>query len=1010
MGVKPSTFGPWIRGVDASTGVLSQPKGSIPRGSNLLLSKRGSLRTCDGTDIIDAFNGVPTSGRGRAMAEFFFAPTGVAGYYLRIMAALDQHLGSPQNLAASLTTGGTLTVGQTYYYVVTAIDGAGGETTVSNQVSVIPTSGNQSVSLTWNMVPNAYAYNVYRGTASGSEMLLSGSGLPVTTNAYIDNGTASGAGGTFAVQQVETSDFGGGVNQYEIVLTTNETIGIGSTAVYTAGSNSALNGSYTITGQASSRGFIANGPALPGLNGSTGGTLVVSAGVSPPTSDTTQQTALYAMPPAAEGIDYTDENIVALFPAPQAGGTLQQGYSPSGGVAGAVGLQPQMVQFTNQAVLALGNGFAPQVYSDPNGTPTNPATIVGISSISVDANGVVTINTSAPHNINPTITPNTYPAWQPNTAYATGSVVEPSPANGYYYTAVSSGISAGSPPNWPLTVGGTVFEGGPFSLEWQNSGTTTVTSDEGLGANVVIAGVFDSVYDTNGNGASAFVTIAIPSTTQVQIVNPHAIGQPPSSGGTLTVTTIPVVSTFTPSYPVWTATVAYAINSVIEPTAVNNYYYKAIQGGTSGSTQPSFPTTVGATVTDGSVVWQNAGTLISAAPPPKGCAHLAVYAGSLWMFNTWVTNTGPNSNTGTGVTPVAPTTNVGLDGPCSLRMSDVNNLQSWNPINQAFLDKDDGTEGLGLGSFTIAAQGIPPEGSLCAFKRRGVYQIVGVFGADNFLIQRVQSDMGILSPRTLQFVPGFGLMRLTYIGIAVFDGVNDRVVSTQVQPYLIESNDPDNSDIVAMDPEWQTVCQSALVANPPMYVTAIPIASIPGNSNGALTRILCFDMVLKAWAVVDLPFPISTMFGVVTFSTVAATVMGSYNDGTLQQWQNEDLQWATAVSGSQTPGQIAWSMESPTAASKDADERFYLRRMSVIGQQTSGAPSTMNVQLQNGGVQFGNQNLPMPTSGDFQVQAAGGQTGRRFNAIISGTGRITIDSISYHLEPRPVGVMAGAIS
>ena len=58
----------------------------------------------------------------------------------------------------------------------------------------------------------------------------------------------------------------------------------------------------------------------------------------------------------------------------------------------------------------------------------------------------------------------------------------------------------------------------------------------------------------------------------------------------------------------------------------------------------------------------------------------------------------------------------GLEGPCSLRMSDVDNLNSWNPVNQAFLDKDDGTDGTGLAVFTISAQGIPPEGSMVAFK------------------------------------------------------------------------------------------------------------------------------------------------------------------------------------------------------------------------------------------------------------------------------------------------------
>jgi hypothetical protein len=784
---------------------------------------------------------------------------------------------------------------------------------------------------------------------------------------------------------------------------------IGSTVNYTPGSIPSFAGNYTVASRITPAVFLVDVTTqslLPGT--STGGTLAFSQ--SPPTSDTTQQTALYAMPPAANGIDYTDANIVALFPAAQAGGTAAQGYSPSGGILGCVQLCPQMAQFTNQAVLALGNGFRPQVYSDPNGTPTNPATQVAITAISVDANGVVTITTAAPHNINPVIASQNYPKWLANTTYAIGDEVVPSPPNGYFYAAQLLGQSGGTEPNFNETVGSITLD---YFTEWKNMGTLPPpASNEGVGANVVLAGITNAAYNTNGNGVSAFVTIAIPSATSVQIVNPNAIGQGASSGGTLTVSTIPVVSTFVPSYPVWTASVAYAINSIIAPTAPNTYYYKAIQGGTSGSTEPTFPTTVGATVTDGTVTWQNAGTLLSAAPPPPGCGHLAVYSGSLWMFDTYVTDTGPSTNTGTGTVPIAPNTNIGLDGPCSLRMSDVNNLQSWNPINQAFLDKDDGTEGMGLGSFTIAAQGIPPEGSLCAFKRRAVYQIIGVFGASNFAIQRVQSDMGILAPRTLQFVPGFGLVRLTYLGVAVFDSVNDRIISTQVAPYLIGSNDPDNADIIPLDPQWQTVCQSALTATPPMYCCAIPVGP-QGSSFGSLTTILCFDLVLKGWGIVNLPFPISTMFGSVTFSTVAQTVFGSFNDGTLQQWQEEAVTWATSVSGSSIPGQIAWSMRTPTNASKNATERLYLRRVAILGQQTPAAPSTMTIQLRNGGIVFTTQSPTLPASGDFQVQSGTGENGvagRRFDAIISGTGMITIDSVEYHLEPRPVGVMVGSIS
>lgn len=938
MSVKATTFGPWIKGVDASTGVLTQPRGSVPRGSNLLLSKRGSLRTCDGSLLVNAYNGVATAGRGKAMCEFFFAPTGVAGYYLRVMKALDQHLSRPMNPTATAQAGGNLAPSQAYFYNVTAIDRTGGETTISAEATDTTTSSNKQIALVWNIVPNAVGYNVYRATTTGNEELMVGAGLPVPqptagnlTVTFVDDGTAT-EGLTVAVTSaVAISTAPVIVVNATFVFPDTSSIQVGTVFTYTAGTNSHFNGLWvvdSITSQTTVTAHIQTTLLAVGET-TTGGTAVVFT--DPPVVNTTQQTALYAMPAAANGINYTNANIVALFPADPPGQDLdggaggggggggggnrggqggQQGSTPAGGIPGNVSLIPQIVQFTGQAVIALGNGFAPQIYSDATGATVNPAKKVAISAISVDAFGVVTVTTTA-HGINTT---------------------------------------------------------------------------QGVGANVIISGVTNPLYNMVGP------TIAIPGTTSVKVVNHGALFQAPSSGGFMTVTTIPVISNFVPAYPQWTTAVSYSVNSIIVPTVSNGHYYKAVQGGTSGGSQPTFPTGTGARVADGSVIWQEAGAINTAAPPPPGCSHVAVYAGSLWMFNTSPSNTAN-----------------GLDGPTSLRMCDVNNPNSWNPINQAFLDKDDGQEGLGLATFTIAAQGIPPEGSLCAFKKRAVYQIIGVFGASNLSIQRAQTDLGILAPRSIQFVPGFGLMRLTYLGIAVFDGVNDRIVSTQVQPYLVGSNDPDLADIVSIDQQWQSISQSALTADPPMYCLGIPVGP-PGTSGGALTRLLCFDLVLKAWSVVDLPFPISTMFGVVTVSTIAITLFGSFSDGTLQRWQCGDNTWATASAGVNTPDKVAWSMRTPTCSSKNSDERLFLRRAVVIGQQTAASPSSLVMENFNDGVSLGAQTLAMPSSGDFQVQGAGLSTGRRFYSNISGKGLVTIDAIGMHLEPRPIGCMAGAIA
>lgn len=90
----------------------------------------------------------------------------------------------------SAVSGGSVgnLAGATYYYKVTATNGAG-ETTPSSEVScaVDGTVSNQ-VNLSWSAVTGATGYKVYRGTAAGAENTLIASGL---TDAFVndDGGT-----------------------------------------------------------------------------------------------------------------------------------------------------------------------------------------------------------------------------------------------------------------------------------------------------------------------------------------------------------------------------------------------------------------------------------------------------------------------------------------------------------------------------------------------------------------------------------------------------------------------------------------------------------------------------------------------------------------------------------------------------------------------------------------------------------------------------------------------------
>lgn len=86
----------------------------------------------------------------------------------------------------------------------------------------------------------------------------------------------------------------------------------------------------------------------------------------------------------------------------------------------------------------------------------------------------------------------------------------------------------------------------------------------------------------------------------------------PGNGHTYTVTTAGTSGATQPTFPtgtgstvsdglpatVWAASTAYAANAYVKPSPDNGHVYKALNAGTSGATQPTFPTGSGATVSD----------------------------------------------------------------------------------------------------------------------------------------------------------------------------------------------------------------------------------------------------------------------------------------------------------------------------------------------------------------------------------------------------------------------------
>jgi hypothetical protein len=435
-------------------------------------------------------------------------------------------------------------------------------------------------------------------------------------------------------------------------------------------------------------------------------------------------------------------------------------------------------------------------------------------------------------------------------------------------------------------------------------------------------------------------------------------------------------------------------------------------GGLSGSSEPNFAGTniigTGNTVSDNQLIWmlvkENADFGKEAVP--FGAAHIINHSAALWAWNTSPTNT-------SGANGV-------IDGPSVVRQSGINNPNSWPLANYAFIGKDDGTQGTGIATFTIAEAGISPTGALVLFKEYSTYQVNGTFGIQNFNITEVKTDMGCLASRSVQFATGFGILRFCHLGFALFDGVNDRLVSEEVRPYVFGNAEITGIDYTAL--QWG---RSMLTANPPMYVCSLP------TKDGLINRVFCYDLVMRAWAIVDYMnsspnWPITAMAqirppAVPGQNAGAVSYIGdlnrSNNTVTIRRWQAGDPAWdATAPA---TP--IAWMFRPPEVG--DPASRAYFRRANV--RLTAPNPGTLTGLFNIGTESQPNNAQPErgagPSSGmapnvttratyngkmDLGVALDIGQTGPSMNGTYSSSGPGVIEGVDYHIvakPPRPFG-------
>jgi hypothetical protein len=226
------------------------------------------------------------------------------------------------------------------------------------------------------------------------------------------------------------------------------------------------------------------------------------------------------------------------------------------------------------------------------------------------------------------------------------------------------------------------------------------------------------------------------------------------------------------------------------------------------------------------------------------------------------------------------------------------------------------------------------------------------------------------------------------LGISIQLPANSQVASWQI--YMGNSGS-------GSEHQYITRYATTYINNTTTFTTGSPATSL----GGALTRLFCYDLVIKAWTVIDLPFPISVLKQFRTQGSIPITVMGGFSDGAIRRWLGGagfDLQWdAGAVNAGAPDANVRWSVRTPEVFGKDASDRVYFRSLALrgIGNPTGITASVVTNGLTGPALAIRNMVVNPMGGGEFAAYADIGVTGVDANATISGSGPIEIQSVDW---------------
>lgn len=357
-----------------------------------------------------------------------------------------------------------------------------------------------------------------------------------------------------------------------------------------------------------------------------------------------------------------------------------------------------------------------------------------------------------------------------------------------------------------------------------------------------------------------------------------------------------------------------------------------------------------------------------------GGQSIIQHEGFLYLWNTRAT---------TGLT----------DGPSVLRQSDLNDPNTWNDAQIVFIAKDDGTQGMGMAVFTIAEAGIAPTDTLVLFKNTSTYQMTGNLGtgggepSSNLSIQQVKTDMGNIAIHSIQFCTGFGIIRLSHKGFALYEGVDDRLISEEIRPYIFG-----HDDITGL--RWDRINYSwaSQSANPPLYICFCPTVNI------GLTRAFIYDLIRRAWTIVDLPFSIASIEAFAPPETLPYVLLGDTPvvgaRGNIRRWFAGDNTWDGV--------EIIGTVRSRPAFEGSPMQRAYFRRLQLDITPASSPTAVTIVVTCNSGETFTTTYSLSANPNGSHLEASVDHVCNSAYYDLTVTGKISLTGHEFHVRRKPV--------